>query len=1062
MSSDSYVSPLGLDVETLETSFNLLAPRGEELVRRFYDELFIRAPAVRPMFDNTTPAEQHKKLLAGLKLVVDNVRNPAALAPALKAMGERHQGYGALPEHYPVVATTLIDTMKDMSSDVWNDSIESAWTEALDVIAKVMLDAYQSTETLNQKNEINSPQGATKMNDSDAQELSGLRAAMDAISKAQAVIEFNMDGTIITANENFLNVMGYSLEEVKGKHHSIFVDPVYKDSTEYSQFWQKLARGEFESAEYKRLGKGGKEVWIQATYNPIMDAAGVPYKVVKFATDVTRQKLEAAENTGKMLAISKAQAMIEFNMDGTIITANENFLTTLGYSLEEVKGKHHSMFVEPAYKETAEYKQFWEKLGRGEFESAEYKRLSKSGKDVWIQASYNPIMDMNGVPFKVVKFATDITEQRLEAEINQRLQGAVVSSMQATILIDRDFIITFANQATMDLFAKYQMQFTTVFPAFNPNNILGSCIDMFHKNPAHQRKMLEDPNVCPYQTDIEIGNLKFSLNVTATLDADGNHVGNALEWQDVTEQRQKELEVARLQSAVDGAQANLMICDTDLVITYANPAVVNMMASRADALRQTFPGFDARNLVGQCIDQFHRNPAHQRQLLANVASLPVKAEISMAGLEFTINATAIIDHQGNLMGNMVEWEDITEQKNAEGQIQSLIDNAVKGQLDTRIDASSYSGFMKGLGDGINELMDAVVEPIQEAQRVVKALSTGDLTEAMEGEYSGEFAELRDAINETNIVLSDMVDQIMDGSENILTSSDEISRGNADLSQRTEEQASSLEETASSMEEMTSTVKQNADNARQANQLAAAARDEAEKGGEVVQKAVSAMGEINSSSKKIADIIGVIDEIAFQTNLLALNAAVEAARAGEQGKGFAVVAAEVRNLAQRSAGAAKEIKGLINDSVERVDEGSKLVDESGKTLDEIVNGVKKVSDIIAEIAAAAQEQAAGIEEVNKAITQMDEMTQQNAALVEEATAASESMNEEAKEMNDLMDFFDLGDEEPEPVKVVRKRRRRKSRIVEEQAAPAARKNKSPKRTKRVATPVADDDDEWEEF
>ncbi|VAW66389.1 Methyl-accepting chemotaxis protein I (serine chemoreceptor protein), partial [hydrothermal vent metagenome] len=516
----------------------------------------------------------------------------------------------------------------------------------------------------------------------------------------------------------------------------------------------------------------------------------------------------------------------------------------------------------------------------------------------------------------------------------------------------------------------------------------------------------------------------------------------------------------RLQSAVDGAQANLMICDKDLVITYANPSVVDMMAKRAEALRKIFPGFDAYNLVGQCIDQFHKNPPHQRQLLGNAANLPAKAEVSVAGLEFTVNATAIVDHQGNMMGNMVEWGDVTEQKDAERQIQALIDNAVVGQLDTRINAEEYEGFMKGLGEGINNLMNAVVEPVKEAQRVIKSLSVGDLTEQMEGEYSGEFADLRDSINETNEVLSRTVDQIISGAENILTSSDEIARGNADLSQRTEEQASSLEETASSMEEMTSTVKQNADNAREANQLAVAAREQAEKGGDVVQKAVKAMGEINTSSKKIADIIGVIDEIAFQTNLLALNAAVEAARAGEQGKGFAVVAAEVRNLAQRSAGAAKEIKGLINDSVERVDEGSRLVDASGKTLEEIVNGVKKVSDIIAEIAAAAQEQSAGIEEVNKAITQMDEMTQQNAALVEEATAASESMNEEAREMNDLMDFFDLGEEEPEPVKAVVKRKRKKVREVEEEKSSKTRK-KSPGHARRTPT-VAADDDEWEEF
>ena len=951
MSSVNYVSPLGLDVETLESSFNLLAPQGEELVRRFYDELFKRAPAVKPMFANTTPAEQQKKLLGALKLVIENVRSPETLAPVLTAMGIRHQGYGALPEHYPVVANTLVDVMKELAGDVWTDPIESAWQQALNVIAKVMLDAYTASPATNITNIPNTaphsaphsaPQGVANMNDTDSAELARLRSAVGGAMQAMMMIDRDFNITyvnqasidLLTKHEATLQSVfpGFKANAIMGAN----IDTFHKNPAHQRQM--------------------------------LANPANLPYST----------HIQIAHLTMKL----NVTAMIDSNGE------------YIGNALE------------------------------------------------W----------------------ADVTEEVAKENHVARLQGAIDSSVQAVMMVDRDFIVTYVNQSTTDLLMKYQMQFSAAFPGFNAKSIVGTCIDTFHKNPAHQRQLLADPTNLPYKTDIQIGDLTFELNVTATMDNQGSYVGNALEWSDVTEVRKKELEVARLQSAVDGANANLMICDTDLVITYANPAVVNMMSGRADALRKTFPGFDAHNLVGQCIDQFHRNPAHQRQLLGNAANLPAKAEISIAGLEFEVNATAIVDHEGKLMGNMVEWGDITEQKDAERQIQSLIDNAVQGQLDTRIDASNYNGFMKNLSEGVNELMNAVVEPMQEAQRVVKALSTGDLTESMEGDYSGEFAELRDAINETNTVLSDMVDQIMDSSENILTSSDEISRGNADLSQRTEEQASSLEETASSMEQMTSTVKQNADNAREANQLAAAARDQAEKGGDVVQKAVNAMGEINTSSKKIADIIGVIDEIAFQTNLLALNAAVEAARAGEQGKGFAVVAAEVRNLAQRSAGAAKEIKGLINDSVERVDEGSKLVDESGKTLEEIVNGVKKVSDIIAEIAAAAQEQSAGIEEVNKAITQMDEMTQQNAALVEEATAASESMNEEAKEMNDLMDFFDAGDEEPEPVKVVTKRKRRKSREVEEDEAPTEKRKKAPKRSKskRVATPVADDDDEWEEF
>jgi len=940
MSSDNYVSPLGLDVETLESSFNLLAPQGEELVRRFYNELFIRAPGVESMFDNVVPAEQQAKLLDSLRLVIDNVRNPAALAPALTTLGEKHQEYGALAEHYPVVSSVLIDTMKELAGDAWNDTIESAWKQALDVISKVMLDAYKPQITNTITNEVKVPsQGASTMNNNDTEELARLRSAVGGAMQAMMMID--RDFNVTYANKASIDLLT--------KH----------------------------------------EATLQSVFPGFKAAGIIGANIDAFHKNPAHQRT--------MLA-NPANLPYSTNIQVAHLTMKLNVTAMM-----DAKGGYIGNALEWA----------------------------------------------------------DITDEVAKENHVARLQGAIDSSAQATMMVDRDFIVTYVNQATNDLLMKNQMQFSAVFPGFNAAAIVGTCIDIFHKNPAHQRQLLADPTNLPYQTDIAVGDLKFELNVSATMDNAGNYVGNSLEWRDVTEVRKKELDVARLQSAIDGAQANLMICDTDLIITYANPSVINMMEGRAEALRAVFPGFDANNLVGQCIDQFHRNPAHQRQLLANVANLPAKGEITVAGLEFEINATAIVDHDGALMGNMVEWGDITEQKDAERQIQSLIDNAVQGQLDTRIDSSSYSGFMKGLGDGINELMNAVVEPMQEAQRVIKSLSEGDLTESMDGEYSGQFAELRDAINETNTVLSDMVDQIMDSSESILTSSDEISRGNADLSQRTEEQASSLEETASSMEQMTSTVKQNADNAREANQLAAAARDQAEKGGEVVEKAVAAMGEINSSSKKIADIIGVIDEIAFQTNLLALNAAVEAARAGEQGKGFAVVAAEVRNLAQRSAGAAKEIKGLINDSVERVDEGSKLVDESGKTLDEIVNGVKKVSDIIAEIAAAAQEQSAGIEEVNKAITQMDEMTQQNAALVEEATAASESMNDEAKEMNDLMEFFEPEEEEPEPVKVAPKRKRRKSRAVEEEA-PAPRRKKSPTRAKRAPTPVADDDDEWEEF
>jgi len=278
----------------------------------------------------------------------------------------------------------------------------------------------------------------------EAESLHELKATVSAIGKSLAVIEFQMDGTILSANENFLNTLGYRLDEIQGKHHSIFAEHGYATSPEYKEFWAKLNRGEYYSGEYKRIGKGGKEVWIQASYNPILDTNGTPFKVVKFATDVTAQKLQNANFTGQIAAIGKSQAVIEFQMDGTIASANDNFLNTVGYRLDEIQGKHHSIFAEPGYASSPEYKEFWAKLNRGEYAAGEYKRIGKGGKEVWIQASYNPILDTNGKPSKVVKFATDVTAQKLQ-NANFTGQIAAIGKSQAVIEFQMDGTILSAN-----------------------------------------------------------------------------------------------------------------------------------------------------------------------------------------------------------------------------------------------------------------------------------------------------------------------------------------------------------------------------------------------------------------------------------------------------------------------------------------------------------------------------------------------------------------------------------------------------------------------------------------
>ncbi|HMI15103.1 MAG TPA: PAS domain-containing methyl-accepting chemotaxis protein [Bradyrhizobium sp.] len=270
-------------------------------------------------------------------------------------------------------------------------------------------------------------------------------AQVEAISKSQAVIEFNLDGTIVTANENFLKTLGYSLSEIQGKHHSMFVEPAMRDSAAYREFWANLSRGQYQAGEYKRIGKGGKEVWIQASYNPMLDRNGKVSKVIKFATDITAKKLASMEDAGMIAAIGRAQAVIAFNLDGTVVTANENFLKTLGYSLGEIQGKHHSMFVEPATRDSAAYREFWASLNRGEYQAAEYKRIGKGGKEVWILASYNPILDEKGKPFKVVKFATDVTQQKLRTA-DLAGQIAAIGKSQAVIEFNMDGSVLTANE----------------------------------------------------------------------------------------------------------------------------------------------------------------------------------------------------------------------------------------------------------------------------------------------------------------------------------------------------------------------------------------------------------------------------------------------------------------------------------------------------------------------------------------------------------------------------------------------------------------------------------------
>ncbi|WP_405128240.1 methyl-accepting chemotaxis protein [Pseudoalteromonas sp. PB2-1] len=756
-------------------------------------------------------------------------------------------------------------------------------------------------------------------------------------------------------------------------------------------------------------------------------------------------------------ALNKSLAVIEFQPSGTILTANANFLSVMGYRLEEIQGQHHAMFVAEEESKSTEYQQFWQRLRNGEFISDEFKRIGKNGKEIWIQATYNPIINNDGQVIKVIKFASDISAQKERDKQSQRdadLSNALRVCQASVMIANNDLEIVFVNEQVKQMLKARESDLQSVLPNFSVANLVGTCVDDFHKQPSHQRELLRTLTE-PYKTTLRLAGLIFSLIATPWVSVSGKRLGTIVEWQDITdrvnkaetEKREAE-ENLRVRRALDRVATNTMIADAGNNIIYMNEAVLNMMKIAESDLRKDLPNFNSNNLIGQNIDVFHKNPAHQRNMLAKLSST-YSTEIVVGGRTFGLVANPIFTPDDERIGTVVEWDDRTAEVAIEKEIAGLVAAAGKGDLEARVEETGKNGFFLRLAQGLNSMVSIVEDAVKDTGNMLDAMANGDLSKRIEQEYQGSFEKLKRDANATADKLTEVINRINSSATLVASGAEEISQGNADLSQRTEEQASSLEETASSMEEMTSTVRQNADNAKEVNELAEETRAKAQKGGEVVNRAVTSMSAINESSKKIADIISVIDEIAFQTNLLALNAAVEAARAGEQGRGFAVVAGEVRNLAQRSAAAAKEIKELIRDSVGKVEDGTLLVNESGSTLQEIVTAVQRVTAMISDIAQASEEQSSGIEQVNKAIAQMDEMTQQNAALVEEASAAGESMAEQANDMRRLLNFFSLSVEEETDITS-----RASSVSVKRpsQSAPASPKGNN----------FVDPSDEWEEF
>ncbi|HTR00440.1 MAG TPA: methyl-accepting chemotaxis protein [Candidatus Acidoferrum sp.] len=580
----------------------------------------------------------------------------------------------------------------------------------------------------------------------------------------------------------------------------------------------------------------------------------------------------------------------------------------------------------------------------------------------------------------------------------------------------------------------------------------------------------------------------------------------------------KDQSLRRQAAVLEAASTPMLLADESHAIVHANPAALKLLRGCEHDLRGALPSFNADALVGSKLDSLYPPSILQRTVF-DALMAPRNDEFTHGNHHCRLTLSPVFDASRRRLGTLLEWQDLTDAGKqadalmaqlvaarsaaqaaadklaaetaghkkqldglaaAEHQFQQLMTTAIAaagaGELGKRVDTSRLQGTQATLAAGVNDMIGNFETVVADANAALEALANGNLTRKLTQDYQGSFAVLKQALNATVDKLVSVVSDIQGSAVRVKHGAVEINNSNINLSSRTEQQAASLEETSAAMEEITTTVQQNAANAIQANNLARAARETAENGGQVVNKAVAAMQAISESSSKINEIIGVIDEIAFQTNLLALNAAVEAARAGDQGRGFAVVADEVRNLAGRSAKAAKEIKDLIKDSGEKVREGSNLVNKSGQTLDEIVMAVKKVNDIVAEISTASDEQAAGLDEINRAVSEMDTMTQQNASLVEQAAGAGRTLDEQAGMLETMIAFFDTGlaphvvAREPAPRQPATAAKPAMARKPAPASAKpgAARTAKPAPQAKAAAKPAApparhdDEDKNWAEF
>jgi methyl-accepting chemotaxis protein len=869
------------------------------------------------------------------------------------------------------------------------------------------------------------------------------------------VSKTDLQGRIIYVNHTFLEISGFTEKECIGEPHNMVRHPDMPAEA-FADLWNNLKQGRPWSGYVKNRCKNGDHYWVKANATPLFENGQVvgymsvrekPNREAVTACEAAYAKIRAG-NSGLVVVEGQALADNKLKLALRKLTVAQRVIATLLVllallvvqgmtALGELKGMEHAVkslyeehvaeidelkvvvdlyavnIVDTAHKArngnishedalksvsdaSKRIAETWGKFAKGDHPPEERVIVDKTSKtmaaaDVAV-AELVTILKIKDEPalagFTINKLypAIDPVSDQVGAMITEVLKGA-----------KQEY-----EQTEADYAQSVKVTVGIIIGAVVLAIVLGLALLRAVRRPVD--------SASEYFRKFAEGRLDFEITInqrdemSAILDS-----AKAMQVKlgfDMVETRRVADEMTRIKIALDGAAMPITISNPQDALMYMNGAAKSLWEAMAPSIRSSHPDFttvDAMiggNLVNYIDDEAMK--ATYRAELSGQRTL----DVGMGGKLLRVTATPVRDEKGNYLGRASQWVDRTLEIAVENEVGDIVSAAAMGDLSKRLAMEGKVEFFASLSAGINQLLETTHEALTGTSEVLSRVAQGDLTKTIDANYSGIFGQLKDDTNSTIERLREVVGRIKEATEAINTASQEIAAGNTDLSSRTEEQASSLEETASSMEELNATVKANAENARQGKELSQKSNDAVVRGGQMVKQVVTTMSGIQESSKKIADIIGVIDSIAFQTNILALNAAVEAARAGEQGRGFAVVATEVRNLAQRSATAAKEIKMLIAESVDQVENGAKLVHQAGDTMDEVVVSFQQVASLVTEIANASREQSSGIEQVTQAVGQMDEVTQQNAALVEQAAAAAESLEEQARGLVQSVGMFTL--------------------------------------------------------